>query len=99
LVAAVVESYPCHEFAHERQSAAGRFLQIFGQGGIGNSVRIKPVSLVNHRHEELPAIDHRSLHLSPSTIDTYRERLKTKLSLKSAAELTHLATRWVLENG
>jgi DNA-binding NarL/FixJ family response regulator len=39
------------------------------------------------------------LHLSTSTVDTYRERLKTKLELGSAAQLAHLATRWKLENG
>jgi len=39
------------------------------------------------------------LHLGFSTVDTYRERLKTKLKLESGAELTHLATRWKLENG
>ena len=36
------------------------------------------------------------LHLSTSTVDTYRERIKAKLDLASAAELTHYATRWVL---
>ena len=41
----------------------------------------------------------KKLHLSPSTVDTYRERLKTKLNLKSAVELTHQATQWVLEQG
>lgn len=39
----------------------------------------------------------KKMHLSSSTVDTYRERLKTKLNLKSAAELTHQATQWVLE--
>lgn len=38
------------------------------------------------------------LHLSANTISTYRERLKTKLDLKSAAELTHVATLWVAED-
>jgi len=37
-----------------------------------------------------------TLHLSTSTVDTYRERIKAKLNLTSAAELTHYATRWVL---
>ena len=39
-----------------------------------------------------------ALHLSVSTVDTYRERLKTKLGLKHSAQLVHHATRWVLEN-
>jgi DNA-binding NarL/FixJ family response regulator len=38
------------------------------------------------------------LHVSSSTVDTYRERLKTKLNLKGGAELVHQATQWVLEN-
>lgn len=39
------------------------------------------------------------LHLSTNTIGTYRERLKTKLNLKSSPELSHFATLWVAENG
>ena len=38
------------------------------------------------------------LHLSASTVDTYRERLKVKLGTKRSAELVYRATRWVLEN-
>jgi DNA-binding NarL/FixJ family response regulator len=37
------------------------------------------------------------LHLSPSTVDTYRERLKTKLGVKTATELIHRASQWTLE--
>src|SRR5262249_43567988 len=39
------------------------------------------------------------LHLSPKTIETYRENLKKKLNLLNAAELTCRAVHWVLENG
>ena len=35
------------------------------------------------------------LHLSVKTIEYYREQIKRKLDLKSAAELTHYATSWV----
>lgn len=35
------------------------------------------------------------LHLSVKTIEYYREQIKRKLNLKSAAELTHYATAWV----
>jgi len=35
------------------------------------------------------------LHLSVKTIEYYREQIKRKLSLKSAAELTQRATSWV----
>jgi DNA-binding NarL/FixJ family response regulator len=38
-----------------------------------------------------------SLQLSIKTIETYREHIKKKLNLKSASELTHYATHWVLE--
>jgi DNA-binding NarL/FixJ family response regulator len=38
------------------------------------------------------------LHLSPRTVATYRQRLKTKLNLKNAGELSREAVRWVMEN-
>jgi DNA-binding NarL/FixJ family response regulator len=37
------------------------------------------------------------LHLSPRTIDTYRERLKIKLVLANASELHYRAVQWVLK--
>ncbi len=37
------------------------------------------------------------LHLSPRTVETYRERLKTKLVLTTSAELNRRAVQWVLE--
>jgi DNA-binding NarL/FixJ family response regulator len=37
------------------------------------------------------------LQLSPKTVQTYRERIKRKLALDSAAALSSEATRWVLE--
>lgn len=39
-----------------------------------------------------------TMRLSVSTIDTYRSRIKDKLGVVSAAELTRVATQWVLEN-
>ena len=39
------------------------------------------------------------VHLSVHTVETYRERIRHKLDLKSGAELAHYATQWVLENG
>jgi DNA-binding NarL/FixJ family response regulator len=38
------------------------------------------------------------MHLSPRTIDTYRERLKVKLRLESAAQLHHYAVHWLLQH-
>ena len=37
------------------------------------------------------------LHLSPRTIETYRQRLKLKLQLDSAGQLSRAAVQWVLE--
>ncbi len=37
------------------------------------------------------------LHLSRHTIDTHRQRIKEKLNVSTAAELTRAATRWVLQ--
>jgi DNA-binding NarL/FixJ family response regulator len=37
----------------------------------------------------------RGLHVSVSTVETYRLRLKAKLALKTGAELTHCAVCWV----
>lgn len=61
---------------------ADRELEVFRQIGEG----IKTVSIAEN------------LHLSVHTVETYRERIKQKLDLKSGAELVHFATRWVLEN-
>lgn len=38
-----------------------------------------------------------SLFLSPKTVQTYRQRIKEKLGLDTAAELSTQATRWVVE--
>lgn len=37
------------------------------------------------------------LHLSPKTVETYRENIKHKLNLSNATELTQHAVQWVLE--
>jgi DNA-binding NarL/FixJ family response regulator len=38
------------------------------------------------------------LHLSPKTVETYRENIKHKMNLENATELTQHAVQWVLEN-
>ncbi len=38
-----------------------------------------------------------TLRLSPKTVQTYRQRIKEKLGLETAAELSTQATRWVVE--
>lgn len=40
-----------------------------------------------------------ALELSVKTIETHRERIKMKLGLRNAAELSRSAVVWVLENG
>lgn len=37
------------------------------------------------------------LHLSPKTVESYREKIKAKLNLSNASELTQHAVQWVLE--
>lgn len=39
------------------------------------------------------------LHLSPKTIERYKENIKHKLDIGNSTELVRHATRWVLENG
>lgn len=39
------------------------------------------------------------LNLSVHTIESHRDKIKTKLNLKNAAELQRAAIQWVLENG
>lgn len=39
------------------------------------------------------------LRLSVKTVETYRDRIRKKLDLRDGTELSHHATRWVLENG
>lgn len=41
----------------------------------------------------------KQLHLSVKTVETYRDRIRHKLSLSGGTELIHYATRWMLENG
>lgn len=41
----------------------------------------------------------RKLFLSPHTIDTHREKIKTKLGLKNSGELQREAVQWMIENG
>lgn len=64
------------------ESLSDRELEVFEQIGRGMTTR---------RIAE-------NLYLSPKTIETYRENIKAKLSLRNATELTQHAVQWVLEN-
>lgn len=39
------------------------------------------------------------LHLSPKTIETHRENIKTKLKLRNSVELVRHAVQWAMEEG
>ena len=39
------------------------------------------------------------LHLSVKTVETYRARIRQKLSLEDGTKLAHYATQWMLEHG
>jgi DNA-binding CsgD family transcriptional regulator len=39
------------------------------------------------------------INLGPTTVDTYRQRIKEKLGVKNAAELYQRAAQWVAERG
>ena len=39
------------------------------------------------------------LHLGPTTVDSYRARIKEKLGIKNAAELYQRAAQWVAGSG
>lgn len=64
------------------ESLSDRELEVFEQ--IGRGITTRRIA--------------QNLYLSPKTIETYRENIKTKLNLKNATELTQHAVQWVLEN-
>lgn len=73
----------------------------------GDDVENSPVDSLSDRELEVfELIGHglttrqiaAKLHLSPKTVETYRENIKTKLNLSNGTELTCHAVQWVLEN-
>lgn len=65
------------------ESLSDRELEVFEM--IGQGISTKQIA--------------RKLDLSHKTIETHREKIKSKLNLKNSTELTRHATQWVLENG
>jgi DNA-binding NarL/FixJ family response regulator len=63
------------------ESLSDRELEVFEQ--IGHGVTTRQIA--------------EKLHLSPKTVETYRENIKHKLNLSNASELTQHAVQWVLE--
>lgn len=75
--------------------------------GAGNEDQRSPVDTLSDRELEVfEEIGHGvttrqiadKLGLSPKTVETYRENIKSKLNLANATQLTRHAVQWVLEN-
>jgi putative FmdB family regulatory protein len=76
-------------------------------GGGGDPTHASPVEKLTDREREVYTLIGQAvttssiakqLHLSPHTIDSRREKIKSKLGLKNGAELTRRAVQWLLEN-
>lgn len=65
------------------QTLSNRELEVFEM--IGNALTTQQIA--------------RKLSLSPKTVEAHRERIKAKLNLANAAELSRRAIQWVLEGG
>lgn len=76
------------------------------QVGAGEDQMQSPIETLSDR--ELEVFEHighgvttrqiaEKLHLSPKTVETYRENIKLKLNLANATELTQHAVQWVLQ--
>ena len=71
-----------HESESVVETLSDRELEIFEQ--IGRGLQTRQIAA--------------TLKLSPKTVHSYRERLKQKLNVATAGELTHQAVRWVLKD-
>jgi DNA-binding NarL/FixJ family response regulator len=77
-----------------------------GEGGA--SVVLSPIDTLSDRELEVFRLIGQGLkthdiatqmHLSAKTVETYRDRIRTKLNLSTGLELGRYALLWVLENG
>ncbi len=75
---------------------------------VGESLEKSPIETLSDRELEVfemigqglsTKLIARKLDLSHKTIETHREKIKSKLNLKNSSELSRHATQWVLENG
>ncbi len=85
---------------------AGTILERLGQAD--EAVQPSGVDLLSDREIEVFQLVGRGLNsreiaerlnLGPSTVDSYRARIKEKLGIKNAAELYQRAAQWVAEGG
>lgn len=94
--------------AGERYLSAAMTKRLVDQAIGGDVSKSSPVEMLSDRELEVfqligegqsAGAIARRLNLSPHTIDTYREKIKQKLNVKTAVELQRNATQWMLENG
>lgn len=86
---------------------ASRLLKMIADGDIGMRQRNSVDDLSNRELQVLTSIGNGlatqeiadQLHLNVKTIQTYREHIKRKLTLRNATDLTHYATQWVQSQG
>lgn len=73
--------------------------------GRGETIQVDPISNLTDRELEIFELIGqgvptrqiaRKLKLSPKTIETHREKIKAKLDIRNAAELSRRAVEWVL---
>ncbi|MEX0718440.1 MAG: response regulator transcription factor [Planctomycetaceae bacterium] len=92
---------------HLSQRMTDRMLQQVA-GGHDENINRSPIERLSDRELEVfEMIGHglitkqiaAKLHLSPKTVETYRENIKAKLNLRNGSELTRHAVQWVLEQG
>jgi len=89
--------YVCEQMVERLLSRAVGGTQPSGDSAI-DSLSDRELEVFRLIGEGLPTVQlAERLHLSRHTIDTHRQRIKEKLALESAAELTQAATRWVFE--
>ncbi len=76
--------------------------------GTRNDISRPPLEVLSDRELEVFELLGRGLGtrqiaermcVSIKTVESHRESIKSKLNLKSASELVHLATHWVMEEG
>ena len=69
----------------------GRFVGLFEQFD-GFAFRLIGLGLATHQIGD-------TMKLSPKTLETYRDRIRSKLNLNSGTEMSGQSLIWIMENG
>jgi len=102
IIRAIRDVLAGHIYLSRRASEAALRRIVTGAGGSGS-----PVAGLSDRELEVMEQIGRGvttrqiaerLHLSVKTVETHRERIKTKLGLRNATELVRWSVQWVLEH-